>query len=94
MSPAGFLIVGGGMAGAALALLLRHRGAEQVTLVEAVSLPEADEPLSPSFDARRTALAAGTLDALEDIGLLDELLAQAADITTVHVSRAGRPGIT
>jgi 2-octaprenyl-6-methoxyphenol hydroxylase len=94
MSPAGFLIVGGGMAGAALALLLRHRGAEQVTLVEAVDLPDPDQPLSPSFDARRTALAAGTLNALDDIGLLDELLTQAADITTVHVSRAARPGIT
>ncbi len=94
MNPAGFLIVGGGMAGAALALLLRHRGAERVTLVEAVSLPDPDEPLSPSFDARRTALAAGTLNALDDIGLLEELLAQAADITTVHVARAGRPGVT
>lgn len=92
--PAGFLVVGGGMAGAALALLLRHRGADLVTLVEAVDLPDTDKPLSPSFDARRTALAAGTLNALEEIGLLDELLEQAADITTVHVSRAGRPGMT
>jgi 2-octaprenyl-6-methoxyphenol hydroxylase len=90
----GFLIVGGGMAGAALALLLRHRGAESVTLVEAVALPDPDQPLSPSFDARRTALAAGTLDALDEIGLLEALLEQAADITTVHVSKAGRPGVT
>ena len=94
MTRTGFLIVGGGLAGAALALLLRHRGAEEVTLVEAVSLPDPEQPLSPSFDARRTALAAGTLDALDEIGLLDELLTQAADITTVHVSRAGRPGVT
>lgn len=93
-SPAGFLIVGGGLAGAALALLLRNRGAERVTLVEAVSLPDPEEPLSPSFDARRTALAAGTLSAFDDIGLLDDLLNQAADITSVHVARAGRPGVT
>lgn len=93
-SPAGFLIVGGGLAGAALALLLRDRGAERVTLVEAVSLPDPDTPLSPSFDARRTALAAGTLRAFAEMGLLDELLDQAADITSVHVARAGRPGVT
>lgn len=92
--PAGILIIGGGMAGAALALLLRHRGAPSVTLVEAMAMPDPDQPLSPSFDARRTALAAGTLDALEELGLLEELLTRAADILTVHVSRAGRPGVT
>ena len=32
------LIVGGGMAGAALALLLRHHGAPAVTLVESHAL--------------------------------------------------------
>lgn len=90
----GIVIVGGGMAGAALALLLRHRGEPDVTLVEAMAMPDPEEPLSPSFDARRTALAAGTLDELDSLGVLRELLTEAADILTVHVSRAGRPGVT
>lgn len=93
--PAGIVIVGGGMAGAALALLLRHRGEARVTLVEAVALPEADDaPMPPSFDARSTALAAGTLKAFDEIGVLEPLLEKATDIKTVHVSRQGRPGIT
>ncbi len=48
-SPAGFLIVGGGLAGAALALLLRNRGAERVTLVEAVGLPDLDSRSRPAL---------------------------------------------
>ena len=38
------LIVGGGMAGAALALLLRHHGAPAVTLVESHALAAGEAP--------------------------------------------------
>ena len=68
------VIVGGGMAGALLALLLRHHGAGRVVLVEnhPLSLPESP-PLTPSFDARSTALSAGTLSVLGDLGLADAI---------------------
>ena len=64
------VIVGGGMAGALLALLLRRHGAASVMLIEShpLSLPDAP-PLTPSFDARSTALSAGTLSVLDDLGL-------------------------
>ena len=88
------LIIGGGLAGAALALLLRRQQRLRVKLVEAVALPPANEtPFTPSFDARSTALSAGTLDIFSRIGIDEALLPYAADIRVVHVSRRGRPGI-
>lgn len=87
------VIVGGGLAGAAFALLLRKRRDVSVTLIEAVPLPTRDEtPFTPSFDARSTALSAGTLAIFSQLDLVDELLPYAANIDVVHVSRRGRPG--
>ena len=89
------VIVGGGMAGALLALLLRRHGAAGVMLVEShpLSLPDAP-PLTPSFDARSTALSAGTLSVLDDLGLGHSVREHAAAIGTVHVSRQSRLGMT
>lgn len=87
------LIIGGGLAGAALALLLRRARELSVTLVEAAPLPPPNvTPFTPSFDARSTALSAGTLEILATLGIVAPLLEQAADIDLVHVSRRGRPG--
>lgn len=89
------VIVGGGMAGAMLALLLRRYGAGEVVLVEShpLTLPEAP-PLTPSFDARSTALSAGTLAVLDDLGLGEAIREHVAAIGTVHVSRQSRLGLT
>ena len=87
------LIVGGGMAGAALALLLRHHGAPSVTLVESHAMTAGEAPDTPSFDARSTALSAGSLAILDALGLQDAVLENAAGIDTVHVSRRGRLGL-
>lgn len=87
------LIVGGGMAGAALALLLRHHGAPAVTLVESHAMAAGEAPDTPSFDARSTALSAGSLAILDALGLQDAVLENAAGIDTVHVSRRGRLGL-
>lgn len=92
--PASIVIVGGGMAGALLALLMRHHGAEVVTLIERQPFRTAEAPQSPSFDARSTALSAGSLTVLERLGVLDAVLARAASIATVHVSRQHRLGLT
>ncbi|MCK0154250.1 FAD-dependent monooxygenase [Alcanivorax sp. S6407] len=89
------VIVGGGMAGAMLALLLRRHGASSVVLVEShpLTLPS-EPPLTPSFDARSTALSAGTLAVLDDLGLGNAIREHAAVIGTVHVSRQSRLGLT
>lgn len=88
------VVAGGGMAGLLLALLLRQQGPHPVMLVEPMAMNLAEGPLSPSFDARCTALSAGTLAIFASLGLLDELYQHAASITTVEVSRKGRLGVT
>lgn len=88
------LIAGGGMAGLLFALLLRQQGHHRVVLVEPMAMTLAEGPLSPSFDARSTALSAGTLAIFARLGLYDTLLEDAAEIKTVEVSRKGRLGVT
>src|SRR5699024_11146572 len=88
------LIAGGGMAGLLFALLLRQQGHHRVVLVEPMAMTLAEGPLSPSFDARSTALSAGTLAIFARLGLYDPLLEDAATINTVEVSRKGRLGVT
>ncbi|WP_111657657.1 FAD-dependent monooxygenase [Isoalcanivorax indicus] len=94
MSHQGIVIVGGGMAGLALALLWRRAGQPSVTLVEAAPLAEGGALDTPSFDARSTALSAGSLALLASLGLEDTLLSRAASILSVDVSRRGRLGQT
>lgn len=87
-------IVGGGMAGAALALLLAQRlPALTVALLEQHPLPVANQnQLSvPSFDARSTALSFSTRTIFEDMGLWAVLSAHAQAILQVHVSERQRP---
>ena len=93
-APSGIVIVGGGMAGLALALLLRHHGQPAVTLIEAVSLAQGEQLDTPSFDARSTALSAGTLAIFAALGLSEGLLPRAAAIQAVDVSRRQRLGST
>lgn len=81
-------IIGGGMAGATLALALSHltQGRLTIDLVEAVA-PESRE--HPGFDARAIALAHGTCRALTHIGVWPSLAPFATPITRVEVSDRG-----
>lgn len=88
------LIAGGGMAGLLFALLLRQQGNHKVVVVEPMAMMLDEGPLSPSFDARSTALSAGTLEIFSRLGLYERLLENAAEIHTVEVSRKGRLGTT
>lgn len=85
------IIVGGGMTGATLALALSHlsKGQLPVHLVEAVS-PESQQ--HPGFDARAIALAAGTCQQLERVGIWQAIRDCATAIRTVHVSDRGHAG--
>lgn len=88
------LIAGGGMAGLLFALLVRQQSRHKVVLVEPMAMTLAEGPLSPSFDARSTALSAGTLAIFSALGLYETLLDDAAEIHAVEVSRKGRLGVT
>ncbi len=87
------IIVGGGMAGATLALGLSAltKGKLAIDLIEA-RLPENQE--HPGFDARAIALAQGTCQQLARIGIWPTLAECATAIETVHVSDRGHAGFT
>ncbi len=87
-------IIGGGMVGAALAAMLAKSLTDrQITLIEAFPLPKAGKPLfQPSFDDRSTAIASGSVDLLEHIGVWKTLAEHATPIRQVHVSDRGHFG--
>ncbi|WKX27149.1 2-octaprenyl-6-methoxyphenyl hydroxylase [Tatumella ptyseos] len=85
------IIVGGGMAGATLALALStlSQGKLPVTLIEGSSPQQAAHP---GFDSRAIALAAGTCQQLARIGVWSALEPYATPITDIHVSDRGHIG--
>jgi len=85
------IIVGGGMAGATLALAISEltQGALPVHLVEATAPDSAEHP---GFDARAIALAAGTCQQLARVGIWSHIANYATPITRVHVSDRGHAG--
>src|SRR5690554_1507021 len=85
------VIVGGGMVGISLALLLaRENPRWAITLVESFPLqPKADRRYQSSFDARSSALAAGSREILESLGLWLRLSEHITAIRQVHVSDKG-----
>jgi len=85
------IIVGGGMAGATLALAISSltQGKVAIDLVEAT---RPDDSAHPGFDARAIALAQGTCQQLARIGIWPTLRSCATAITHVHVSDRGHAG--
>ncbi|PJE87538.1 2-octaprenyl-6-methoxyphenyl hydroxylase [Yersinia mollaretii] len=85
------IIVGGGMAGATLALAISSltQGRVPVALVEA---QQPDNRAHPGFDARAIALAQGTCQQLDRIGIWSALADCATAIDHVHVSDSGHSG--
>lgn len=81
-------IAGGGMAGASLALLCAQACPHwRIRLVE--ESPFIYGEYHPSFDARNTALAAGSMAIFSRLGLAEKIRQEAAAITRVHVSDQG-----
>lgn len=91
-------IVGGGLVGASLACALApliERSGLKVAVIEANPLPALDEAsYQPSFDARASAIAQGSRDRLETLGLWAEMAEEAEPIRRIHVSERGRLGAT
>ena len=88
MNGSKFVIVGGGMVGASLALALRGLGVD-VVLVEGVAPGSGAQP---SFDDRTTALGNASRRIFESLAIWGDIAPQAAGIRTIHVSDAGRFG--
>ncbi|MEO8316602.1 MAG: 2-octaprenyl-6-methoxyphenyl hydroxylase, partial [Pseudomonadota bacterium] len=81
-------IVGGGLVGASLAVALRGLPL-RIALIEAHA---PDSSAQPSFDERTTALGNASRRVFEALGLWPALASEAAPITAIHVSDAGRFG--
>ena len=81
-------IAGGGMVGLSLAAALGELPLD-VAVIEPVA-PEAS--LQPSFDARTTALSAGSRRVLEGIGVWAGIATAATPIRRIHVSERGSFG--
>jgi 2-polyprenylphenol 6-hydroxylase len=84
-------IIGGGMVGASLALLLaQQKPAWQIALLEAQPFAKSNtECYQPSFDARSTAIAHGSVEILRELGVWEKFAEHATRIQQVHVSDAG-----
>ena len=82
------VIVGGGMAGASLALLLKEQIDQglKVALVDAQAITPVNLQ-QPSFDARTTALSLGTKRILEGLNLWGNLQDHACAIEHIQVSQ-------
>jgi 2-octaprenyl-6-methoxyphenol hydroxylase len=84
------LIVGGGLAGAALSLALARGGLSSI-LLDAVP---AETRADPGFDGRAYALAAASVNLLRGIGVWGAVAAQAQPMTAIEIfdGEIGRPG--
>lgn len=93
------VIIGGGMVGVSFALAMRAADPDlraRVTLLEAFPLGAGgDAPVyTPSFDARSTALSWGSRQIYQQLGAWPVLAEHATPIRRIHVSEAGRFGVT
>jgi 2-octaprenyl-6-methoxyphenol hydroxylase len=90
MSAVDVAIVGGGMVGASLAVGLAGTG-RRVLLVESVPL---GAEAQPSFDERTTALGNASRRIFDGLGVWSAMASEAEPIRSIHVSEAGRFGVS
>lgn len=92
------VVCGGGMVGASLVASLLPSAQKlglRIALIEQSELAHSANPqYQPSFDARSTALAAGSRTLLESMGVWDKLVSHLTPIEQIQVSARGQFGQT
>lgn len=93
------VIVGGGLVGASLGCALApliERYGWRVAIIE--SSPLTPQPLEngwqPSFDARASAIAEGSAQRFQQLGVWEAMRNEATPIKRIHISERGRLGAT
>ena len=81
-------IVGGGLAGASLAVALAPLGYD-IKIIEAVAYMAAEQP---SYDDRTLAISHSSCRILAGIGLWEKLKADATPIRKIYITELARPG--
>ena len=81
-------IVGGGLAGASLAVALAPLGYD-IKVIEAVAYKATEQP---SYDDRTLAISHSSCRILAGIGLWDSLVADATAIRKIYITELNRPG--
>ena len=84
-------IIGGGLVGTSLASLLAASQPDlRIALIDKHSIKnESERGYAPSFDARSTALAYGSMEIFHELGVWEQLRQHATPIRQVHVSDRG-----
>ncbi|MFG6668103.1 2-octaprenyl-6-methoxyphenyl hydroxylase [Halomonas sp. HNIBRBA4712] len=92
------VIVGGGLVGSSLGCALAAMMARsnlRVAIIEAAALPDSGEQAwQPSFDARASAIAAGSAQRFRELGVWEAMQREASPIARIHISERGRLGAT
>lgn len=96
------VIIGGGLVGATLALCLSklkspEQAALKIAVIEAFPMnigAEGSARYTPSYDARTSAIANGTKELFESLGVWQPMAEHACPIEHIHVSEVGGFGVT
>ncbi|TBV11886.1 2-octaprenyl-6-methoxyphenyl hydroxylase [Stutzerimonas kirkiae] len=87
-------IIGGGMAGASLALALQAGARQRGWTLHLIEPFAPGASYQPSYDARSTALSHGSRLIYERLGVWPVIAERAEPIRHIHVSERGRLGVT
>ena len=93
------VIVGGGLVGASLGCALApliERYGWRVAVIEASPLTtqSIESAWQPSFDARASAIAEGSAQRFQQLGVWEAMCGEATPIKRIHISERGRLGAT
>lgn len=90
MESVNIAIIGGGLVGASLALALQQDARERGWRIALIEPFAPGNAFQPSYDARASALAYGSQQIYQRLGIWDQVAQRAQAIEHIHISELGR----